>query len=140
VSFGGAKLALLTAGRVLVLLRDDISGIPWPGHWDLPGGGREGEESPEDCVLRELHEELSVVLTPADLHWRRSYPRLNDNPGVTWFFVSRIEGFDAAQVRLGSEGQEWRLMPVAEFLARPKVVPYLAERLAEYLAEYAAEG
>ena len=35
-------------------------GIPWPAFWDLPGGGREGTESPVECVLRETHEEFGL--------------------------------------------------------------------------------
>ena len=59
--FLGAKLALLVGDRIVTILRDDIPTIPWPGHWDLPGGGREGDETPETCVLRELEEELAIA-------------------------------------------------------------------------------
>nr|WP_231692828.1 NUDIX domain-containing protein [Vibrio campbellii] len=30
--------------------------MSYPNYWDLPGGGREGNETPEDCALRELKE------------------------------------------------------------------------------------
>jgi 8-oxo-dGTP diphosphatase len=40
--FVGAKAALVCNGAVLTYLRDDHEGLPWPAHWDLPGGGREG--------------------------------------------------------------------------------------------------
>ena len=52
--FAGAKVALICGGDVLTYLRDDRPELPFPGCWDLPGGGREGEESAEACVLREL--------------------------------------------------------------------------------------
>ena len=52
--FLGAKLAILVGDRIITILRDDIPTIPWPGHWDLPGGAREGAETPEETVLREL--------------------------------------------------------------------------------------
>ncbi|BFO09017.1 hypothetical protein GGER_15270 [Serratia rubidaea] len=42
--FGGAKIALLHQGQVLVYRRDCRDDIPWPGQWDLPGGGREGRK------------------------------------------------------------------------------------------------
>ena len=44
--FEGAKIAVIVGERVLALLRDDRADLPWPGHWDLPGGGREGGETP----------------------------------------------------------------------------------------------
>jgi 8-oxo-dGTP diphosphatase len=132
--FAGAKVALLTGGGVLSLLRDDRPDIPFPAMWDLPGGGREGDEAPEACVLRELREELGVVLKVSDLHWRRSFP-YSAGPGITWFFVSRQPDFDLSRVRMGSEGQRWRLMPVAEFLEGGQVVPHLRARLRCYLEE-----
>ena len=42
--FSGAKLALFLGADLLVIRRDMRPDIPFPGHWDLPGGGREGEE------------------------------------------------------------------------------------------------
>lgn len=48
--FSGAKIALLKDDQILSILRDDIPTIPFPNTWDLPGGGREGEETPFDCV------------------------------------------------------------------------------------------
>jgi 8-oxo-dGTP diphosphatase len=56
--FAGAKLAALVDGHILTYRRDHKPGIPWPGLIDLPGGGREGDESPSACVLRELQEEF----------------------------------------------------------------------------------
>ena len=48
--FSGCKIALLCDDKLLTILRDDISTIPWPNMWELPGGGREGEETPFECV------------------------------------------------------------------------------------------
>ena len=46
MEFSGCKIALLRDDKLLTILRDDISTIPWPNMWELPGGGREGEETP----------------------------------------------------------------------------------------------
>ncbi len=73
-AFHGAKLALLCDGSILTYLRDDKVGIPFPGFWDLPGGGREGTEGPIECVLRELDEEFALRLSPERLKWSRFYP------------------------------------------------------------------
>lgn len=143
-SFRGAKLAVLSGGDILTLLRDDRPDIPFPGLWDLPGGGREGVESPLECALRETREELSLILVRSDICWRKCYP---DKGGatVTWFFAARLAPHNprnpgqprdsrAARIALGDEGQTWRWMPAEEFLARPDAVPHLQGRLGEYLA------
>jgi 8-oxo-dGTP diphosphatase len=133
--FGGAKVAILSQGCVLVIRRDDFEHIPFPDHWDLPGGGREGDETPSECVLRELAEELGLALNEADLHWQKDYSRPLGLPGRTWMFVSVQDEFDPATVVMGDEGQGWQMMPVQEFLDHPKAVPHLVQRLRDYEAE-----
>ncbi len=49
-----------TDGRVLLLLRDDLPHIPYPNMWDLPGGHIEPDETPLECIRREMMEELGV--------------------------------------------------------------------------------
>ena len=127
--FDGAKLAVLTGDRVLVLERDDRPDIPWPGHWDLPGGGREGGETPVDCVLREVREELALHLDPDRLDGGRTYPGVLPGQGTVWLFVARLDDLDPATLRLGCEGRRFALMPVAEFVRHPRAVPHLARRL-----------
>ena len=38
-----------------------------PGQWALPGGRREPGEGPEETALRELSEEVGLMLTPGDV-------------------------------------------------------------------------
>ena len=127
-AFEGAKIAVIADGRVLTLLRDDVPHIPFPDHWDLPGGGREGDEDGETCALRELQEELGLILDPARIVHRRFYP----GPRPGWFFAALWPGLDLRRVRLGSEGQRWEAMPVAAFLSHRKAIPHFQERLRGY--------
>ncbi|MGY2050825.1 NUDIX hydrolase [Methylobacterium sp. JK268] len=132
--FVGSKLALLQGGDVLAYRRDAKPGIPFPGCWDLPGGGREGTESPVDCVLRELEEEFGLRLPPARLTWWRRYPPLTAGRPPSYFFAGTIRPDEVARIRFGEEGEAWAMMPVATFLARDDAVPYLRVRLADRLA------
>jgi len=49
-------------GRFLLQQRDDIVGIIHPGKVGLFGGHREGGETFLECVVREVHEELSYFI------------------------------------------------------------------------------
>jgi 8-oxo-dGTP diphosphatase len=49
-------------GELLLYLRDNKPGIPFPGHWDLIGGHVEEGETPEQALIREVKEELGIEL------------------------------------------------------------------------------
>ncbi|MCK5098507.1 MAG: NUDIX hydrolase [Desulfobacteraceae bacterium] len=49
-------------GQILLFLRDDIPDIPYPNMWDIPGGHVEDSESPEQCIVREMKEEMGLNL------------------------------------------------------------------------------
>ena len=61
-----AAAALVDAdGRVLVQRRP--TGTEHAGLWEFPGGKLEHGEGPNDALVRELHEELGIVVDPASL-------------------------------------------------------------------------
>ena len=131
--FHGAKLALLSRGRVLTLLRDDRPDIPYPNMWDLPGGGREVGETPQDCVLRELHEEMGLRLNNETLTWGRPCEPVLPDLVQTWFFGAQMPDLKPADIVFGDEGQMWRLMPVRLFIMNPQTIPHLAQQLGVFL-------
>jgi 8-oxo-dGTP diphosphatase len=49
-------------GRFLLQQRDDVAGILQPGKVTLFGGHREGRETFLECVVREIHEEISYFV------------------------------------------------------------------------------
>ncbi|GAB6096444.1 hypothetical protein JCM14469_26970 [Desulfatiferula olefinivorans] len=53
--------------RLLLFLRDDKPGLPHAGMWDLPGGHVEDGESPDQCIVREMNEELGLDLDDVSL-------------------------------------------------------------------------
>ncbi len=131
--FTGAKLAAFLGDDILVYRRDDRDDIPFPGLLDLPGGGREGDESPAACVLRELAEEFGLTLPASRLHYARAY-RLGDDLTTAHFFAAYITEDEVAAVRFGDEGQDWAMMAAADFVADADGVPRLRDWLAQYLA------
>jgi 8-oxo-dGTP diphosphatase len=59
-------------GRFLFQQRDDIAGILYPGMVGLFGGHREGSETFLECVVREVHEELSYFISADDFQYLTS--------------------------------------------------------------------
>ena len=133
LDFTGCKIALICDGRILTILRDDKPTIPWPNLWELPGGGREGDESPFECVAREVYEELSIQLLKDDIVWSWIYPSMLDENKNSVFLVGKLtqEQFDS--IVFGDEGQGYRLVRLEEFLASDRVVPQLQERVRDYV-------
>lgn len=121
--FIGTKLLLVQGDSLLTCLRDDFDHIPFPAHWDLPGGGRDGVETPMDCGLRELHEEFGLHLPPARLTAHR-FPSWSRPDHASWLLSGQITRAEIAAIRFGDEGQEWRMMPIADYLAHPRAVPH----------------
>jgi 8-oxo-dGTP diphosphatase len=67
-----AKLVLVAACALLdvdgrVLLAQRPAGKPMAGLWEFPGGKVESGERPEDSLIRELKEELGIVVREACL-------------------------------------------------------------------------
>ncbi len=129
-AFHGAKVAILVGDHVVTILRDDQPDISWPNTWDLPGGGREGDETGVETVRRELMEELGVSLPEGSITWMLRETVVDRN---VWFFAAEWPDFDPDAVVFGDEGQEWRLVPAAWFMAQENAVPNLQRRLRLYL-------
>jgi len=52
-------------GRILLAQRPE--GKSMAGLWEFPGGKVDAGESPEAALVRELEEELGIIVDPADL-------------------------------------------------------------------------
>jgi len=55
-------LALIQRGDRWFLQRRDLANPVLPGCWEFPGGKIEGGETPEEALVRELHEEVGFIL------------------------------------------------------------------------------
>lgn len=133
--FTGCKIALICEGQILTILRDDKEGIPWPNMWELPGGGREGDETPFECVAREVYEELSIQLSKEEVIWSGIYPSMLDGNKKSVFLVGQLTQEQFESIVFGDEGQSYKLVSLEEFLTSDRVIPQLQERVRDYVEE-----
>ena len=133
--FTGCKIALICGDSVLTILRDDKPSIPWPNTWELPGGGREGDERPFECAVSEVYEELGIHLTEDCLLWSKVYPSMLFEGKESVFLVGKLAQEQFDKIVFGDEGQGYKLMGIEEFLGSDKVVPQLQYRVRDYLEE-----
>ena len=61
-----AAILIDRAGRLLLQLRDNIPGIVHPGKIALFGGRREPTETPLECIMREVAEEIGYKGSASD--------------------------------------------------------------------------
>jgi len=132
--FSGSKIALLYGEELLTYQRDAFDHIPFPGLWDLPGGGRENNESPEECALRELYEEFELTLPEDRIIWKRRYVSLQEDGKDSYFFVANITKPEIKSIKFGNEGQRWKMTHLSSFLEDKKAIPHLVKRLSDYMA------
>ncbi|NEX12496.1 MAG: NUDIX hydrolase [Prosthecochloris sp.] len=104
----GASILFFNDSRqVLLLLRDDIPSIPFPGMWDLPGGHIENSESPQCCIQREMLEEMLLETGQCDLFGIYDF-----SDRIEYVFSKKIF-FNPSDVDL-QEGQRIRLFSEEE--------------------------
>ncbi len=109
-------------GRFLLQQRDDIAGIVHPGKISLFGGHREGRETYLECVVREIHEEISYFVSPERFEHFASLKGgdidVDDGLVQAEFFVARGIPLDRVVVTEGSL-----------FIAQPDEVHAIAHKL-----------
>ncbi len=84
--------------NVLLFLRDDILGLPYANMWDLLGGHVEASETPEECIVREIKEEINYELSDFSLF------KIYDFQDRVEYVYWRKENFDINKIVL-TEGQ-----------------------------------
>jgi mutator protein MutT len=107
-------------GKLLITQRHEDAHLG--GLWEFPGGKREGNETFEECLVRELHEELGIEVEVGELleslthsypektvvlkffrcRWTQNEPRALDCLDLKWVTASELRDYEfpAADARL----------------------------------------
>ena len=112
-----------TCGRFLFQQRDNVPHIVAPGQVALFGGHREGGETFLECLVREIHEELSYFVSPDRFACLGRYagPDLDRPEGslVAEYYFARDLSVASLDVTEGSL-----------LVVEPSVLPILIDRFA----------
>lgn len=104
----GAGIAVVDGGDVLLIRRSDT------GRWDVPGGGADARELPEDTARRELREETG--LTVGALRVLGVFPHQHTYPDgkvVAWETHVFTADFSGGEPRASDDAAQVRWWPLA---------------------------
>ncbi|MDE2038070.1 MAG: NUDIX hydrolase [Patescibacteria group bacterium] len=112
-----ATAVLIVSPEGIPLVRDPKK--PAPRYWKLPGGRSEDGETPEECAVREIREELGIVLDQDDLEVIEQQDRGNHT--LTFFRAKAadLKGLKTA----GDEREEIEVFTLAEAARLPDLFP-----------------
>ena len=116
------------------LLTSRPQGKPYPGYWEFPGGKLEADETVEEALARELHEELGIQIGAA-IPWKVEvvdYPHAL----VRLHFCKVFEWSGALEMR-EAQSFSWERLPVQMQPVLPGTVPVLQWLAQEQLFEAA---
>ena len=122
-----AALLQLSDGRYVMQLRDSNPAIFYPDHWGCFGGAVDPGEAPADALVRELREELAVVVKPADAirftEFTFDFGFAGDGIRVRTYYAVTLPQSGLDGLVLG-EGADFAAFELERLLAMPRVVPY----------------
>ena len=137
-SSAAAAIILDDYGRFFLQLRDNKTGIFFPNHWGFFGGALEENQTPQQCLVRELSEELDLFVNARRLKYVLKLElcfKLNTSPVLRHFFVLEMNNNDMSALSI-NEGQEGAFFSREACLKIPNFAPYDRFAIWAYLNEW----
>lgn len=111
-----AKAALFNKKGEILLIRRSSTDTRRPEQWDFPGGGIDKGETPDQAVIREIHEEIGVVIPEANINLMYTTTHYYDHGSTIRFvFVGKLSGDE--NIKLSFEHDTYQWFPIQEGLA-----------------------
>lgn len=116
---GASVIFVNSSDEILLFLRDNKPGIPFPNRWDLLGGKVEPGETPRQCIAREIEEEIGYALVDPRLFRVTEFDDreehtffqhadfdikdmvLNEGQRLKWFSKNEIQALEPDTIAFG---------------------------------------
>lgn len=132
-NFAGTK-GLVFIGEKVLVYRRDANAPKYPNLIDVPGGGKESNETPFETFSREVLEEFGLTIRQEDIVYGRKYKSAVKDNEFGWYLVAELPESDENNIVFGDEGVGYALMGLDEFLKRQDAWPAYQKRAADYLS------
>ena len=132
IDFNGAKGIVFIGEKMLVYRRDNKTDF-FPLKVDLPGGGREKDESPFETFKREVGEEFGINLEKSDILYSKKYKSVMEPRKESYFFVTKSLNIKESNIVFGDEGLEFFLVSPDEFVNLTDGIKRAQDKVADYL-------
>lgn len=109
-------VAVILVGKQVLLAKRPLDKNQG-GLWEFPGGKIEANESPEDALIRELKEEVSVDFSAASIQPLITLPFTYPEIQVQLEVFTLMANVNALTAAYGAEGQEVRWVNFSELSA-----------------------
>ena len=119
-------------GKLLLIHRENVPGIPHPNLWAILGGAMEAGEEPLQTLGREIAEEANISLLPGQATLLGRLEAGDDRDHDKNIALVRLTPEQAAAIKKGREGQELKFFSPGELKNIP-LVPDIVTLLASHM-------
>jgi 8-oxo-dGTP diphosphatase len=123
-NFKSAHVVIVKDDKILIVRRSQTD--EWmPGHYGLPGGKLDENETPTEALSRECKEEVNLDILPKNLIF---LPKNSNNKEHAFFYTTKFNG----ELKLDFEHDDFQWVNPKN-LSKYKVVPDLPDIIKEVL-------
>ena len=116
----------------MLVYRRDNKTDSFPLYIDLPGGGRENNESPYETFKREVKEEFGFKITKKDILYAKQYVSAMDASKESYFIVVRLNVTEK-DIVFGDEGLDFFLIETENYLKLNDAIRRQQNRVLDYI-------
>ncbi len=122
------SLLLLVKNKKFLLLKRSPSEYKYSGFWGLPGGSVEKYETPTDGLIREVQEELGIVIPNFTL-----LKKYDTSDKLINVYVYNSSDFDEKTIKLNEEHTEFGFFSYYEINNMKNIIPTTIGFIIDYL-------